>query len=291
MVEIILGFAIGILAIAVWLLASGALVGDKPVKKSGAGKSVKEYGEYGEGRPEASLAPPSKLFIPSPPPKPRIAIIMDDLGADTAVAEKLLALDAPINFAVLPYLPHSKDVAVKATRAGMVVLLHLPMEPKGDDVPPGKGALYIKQGDAEIGSIVAGDLDSVPGATGVNNHMGSRFTEDGAKMAVALKEIKARKMFFVDSLTSPQSQAYETAVSMGLPAVRRDVFLDNEKDMEKITAQLEKLGKIARKRGYAIGIGHPYPETLEALPAGISAIKDSGVEIVKVTELIEQPAR
>ena len=118
---------------------------------------------------------------------------------------------------------------------------------------------------ATIIAQVQKDLQDVPKAIGVNNHMGSRFTNDHQGMLAALTAIKGQSLFFVDSMTSSQSIAYETAQELGIKTARRDIFLDNEQNGAKIKAQLDKLVKRAKQNGSAIGIGHPYPATLATL--------------------------
>ncbi|MBI4827851.1 MAG: divergent polysaccharide deacetylase family protein [Nitrospinae bacterium] len=230
---------------------------------------------------EAAL-PPAR----EPPAGPAIAIIVDDMGADIALAQKFLALDIPIALAILPGLPHSKEVALAAHSRGAVVMLHLPMEPENGEANPGPGALTTAQDDAEIERRFADALRWAPGAQGVNNHMGSRFTEDAARMKTVLELVRRQGLFFVDSRTSADSAGYRVAREMGLPAAQRDVFLDNERDVEAITAQIEELFKKAARRGHAVGIGHPYPETLEALRLALPRLQERGARVVPVTALL-----
>jgi len=231
---------------------------------------------------------PHKIIPPRPSAggEPRIAIIIDDMGQEMQSAEALLALDAPITFAILPHQRFSEKVARNAGEKGRVVMLHLPMQPSTNAVSPGTGALLVTQSEDEIVKLIDGDIQSVPGASGVNNHMGSKFTEDEARMQTALKQIKKHGLFFVDSRTSPKSVGYKDASKLEMPVAARDVFLDNDRDVAKIESQIEKLVQIARKRGFAIGIGHPYHETIAALKATVPALKSRGIKIVAVTELL-----
>lgn len=219
-----------------------------------------------------------EFAIPAPAPAPDLteprparrggllAIVIDDMGQDLRYARELAALPFPVTFSVLPGTPHNREVAALAARSGRELLLHLPMEPKGwPGINPGPGALFTFMVPDEMRRVLAADLAEIPGAVGVNNHMGSRFTSDADGMAVVLDELRARGLFFLDSLTAQSSTAVRLAREMGLPVYRRSVFLDNVRDVGAITRQLEKATRSAAATGQAVAIGHPYPETLEAL--------------------------
>ncbi len=223
-------------------------------------------------------------------PKTRVAIIIDDLGMGGKVTRELLAIDRPLNFSILPFLPHSKDTAIEAKKRGFLVMLHLPMEPKGypgPDKDPGKGAIFVNTSRREIAKIIAQDLSGIPYVQGVNNHTGSRLTENKEIMSLILKELKKRKLFFVDSKTSPNSIAYKEAKRLGLRCGERDVFLDNEIDLDYIKGQIQLLAKIALEKGEAIGIGHPYLPTVRAIRESIPELENQGIEFVLVSELVE----
>jgi hypothetical protein len=235
------------------------------------------------GKPDTPV--PAPLATPSA--KGRIAIIIDDLGGEIEPAKKLVGLNRPITFSILPHLIRSRQVAEMAHTAGLVVMLHLPMESKGKSVNPGPGALMTTQSVADITRIVLEDIGSVPFATGTNNHMGSAFTEDAMRTETVLREIKKLGLFFVDSKTTPLSTAFASAARLKIPVAGRDVFLDNERDKKKIVEQITALARLALKKGKAIGIGHPYPQTIEALAEALPAVRAMGVEIVPVTKLLE----
>lgn len=218
--------------------------------------------------------------------RPKIAIIIDDIGNSRKNDDAVLAIDAPLTVSVLPLLPESKKIAEKAGSNGKEVMLHLPMEPH--DYPqanPGKGALFTNMDDIAIVTQVYEDIKSIPMLKGVNNHMGSKFTEDRERMRIVLKQLKDKGLFFIDSKTSPRSRSDKTAREMGIKAAARDIFLDNEQNEGYIAGQIEELKKIARKRGAAIGIGHPYPETIAALEKAIPKIKKD-FDIVSASELV-----
>jgi polysaccharide deacetylase 2 family uncharacterized protein YibQ len=228
---------------------------------------------------------------PPPPirPAPRIAIVVDDLGSDTRVAEEILRLDAPLTFSIFPLQPSSRRIAHKAHAKGREIILHLPMEPRGYPLnDPGKGALFVSMDEKELLRQLRKDLEAVPFITGINNHMGSRFMEHGEKVRLVLKELKQRDLFFLDSRTTSKSQGYDIAQDLALRADTRDLFLDNESDVGYTKLQLEHLIHIARDHGTAIGICHPYPSTITALKEMIPQIKAEGIEIVPLSQALDE---
>lgn len=248
--------------------------------------------------PEERPAPPP-LVTPPPapeeiPPKvpektgPMLAIVIDDMGRDINILRELAEVGAPVTVAVLPNLKHSKETAEEAHSKGIEVILHLPMEPrdlKGND--PGKGALLTAMGPEEIRKRIEADLSQVPYAKGANNHMGSRFTEDKDDMRTVLKALKERDMYFLDSRTSPASVAGKLAREVGIKNFDRNVFLDNNQDVAYIKRQLAEAISISKKKGKAIAIGHPHPETIQALKESVSELNANGVRVVPLSELME----
>ncbi|MGK7346565.1 MAG: divergent polysaccharide deacetylase family protein [Candidatus Nitrospinota bacterium M3_3B_026] len=286
--EIILGVALFALAAGVWLL----LPGDEARQEDQHIESEVDEVRRPEMIVEEKLAaiPPEKGVetppLPAFPEKPRIAFIIDDLGAEPEAAERLMAIDAPLALSILPGQRFSKSIAENAAKRGVVVMAHLPMQPKSSETDPGPGALTVSQDADMILRTLKADMDAVPGALGVNNHMGSLFTEDRERMSIVMREIKRRGLFFIDSRTTAGTVAYDVAVEYGARAASRDVFLDNERDVDKISGQIIALAEEALEKGSAIGIGHPYPETIEALERTIPVARAMGVEISPVTELL-----
>jgi len=156
---------------------------------------------------------------------------------------------------------------------------------------PGPGALLAAMPSDEMREQLLANLDVVPGAVGVNNHMGSRLTTDGRAMKVLMGVLKERGLFFLDSKTSPRSLAFDTAYHFNIPAAKRDIFLDAYDDRDFIRGQIRKLVEAAGRRGTAIGIGHPYASTLEVLDEMKSEILASGIEWVPLSELVIQGYR
>ncbi len=197
----------------------------------------------------------------------KLAIIIDDLGESTEYARKLAELDFPVTFSILPYLPETQKVAQIASRNNLEIMLHMPMEPESYSrgVEPGPGALFVDMEPHEIRMQFLHSLSQVPQATGVNNHMGSAFTQNYSGMKIVFEELQKREMFFVDSLTTPRSVAAALAAEMEVDFMQRHVFLDNIRSQEAIIYQLKKAETMAARYGHAVAIGHPHPETLQAL--------------------------
>ncbi len=222
----------------------------------------------------------------SPFYSPRVALIIDDIGFSTFRTKKFLDLGIPITFSILPCLRKSRDLAVKINEKGHEIMLHQPMEPSNPEIDPGPGALYLGYSADKIGGVIAENLDSVPFAVGVNNHMGSKYTESQDEVNTALRVINGDGLFFVDSLTSSHSKAYEIARRLHMPSACRNRFLDNRLDESAIHFQLHRLIRSAYKYGHAIGIGHPFPETAEALGRFLSEFERYGVSLVYVSQVL-----
>jgi hypothetical protein len=196
-------------------------------------------------------------------------LVIDDLGyAQPELVTRLCSLPVPFSVAVLPYQEHTRESAEIAHRLGKEVMLHLPMEPIGYPGPghdPGPNAILYNLPEAEVRHRVQMALSEIPHRTGVNNHMGSRITPDRTRMGWVLQEIKARKCFFVDSRTEKDSVAFAVAEELGIPALQRRVFLDDDKAFSEMEKQWARALKLAEKDGFVLIIGHIYPESVEAL--------------------------
>lgn len=229
--------------------------------------------------------------IPGRRPLARIAIVIDDLGNDREAVARIARLPQPVAGAVLPSLSGSADAARALSGAGKEVLLHLPMEPRGyPDVRPGPGPGVIvrAQSEEEIVETLARDLSSVPGAVGVNNHMGSAATADPRVMRAVLEELSHRGLFFLDSRTTDATVASDMARATGVPVASRGVFLDAVATREAVEASLTELVGRARRDGSAIAVGHPYPATLAVLERELPRLSGRGVRVVRVGELMRR---
>ncbi len=238
------------------------------------------------------------LFVLTPPPSlaatPIVSIVIDDLGNNLRDGRQVLALPAPIALAVLPHTAYSRELAEEASRAGREVLLHLPMDAENDaEVEPGPGRLELDMSALEMQTMLAYDLETVPHAIGVNNHMGSRFTQSNAGMETMLHALKQRRgehgaLFFLDSRTSPHSVAARVATKLGVPLLERDVFLDNERGEEAVRHSIERAERLLGMRGQAIVIGHPHPETLAALERWLPSLAARGIRVVPLSVMLAQ---
>lgn len=220
------------------------------------------------------------------PVLPRVALVIDDMGNNLLAARDLLALPYPVALAVMPSRPFSREVAESAHQRGREVLLHLPMEAQSGEENGEVELLRVSDNANQVVEIVDRSLAGVPYAVGVNNHMGSRFTEDPERMRLVLGRLRQRNLFFLDSLTTSHTAARAVAESLGVPYVARTVFLDDSVDPAAIQEQLDTLLAAAKKNGRAIGIGHPHPETLEVLHGFGESAKAVGVEIVPLSAMV-----
>ncbi|MBE9504749.1 MAG: divergent polysaccharide deacetylase family protein [Proteobacteria bacterium] len=218
---------------------------------------------------------------------PKLAVIIDDIGFNKRFTD-LLDIQVPLTLAIIPFTPYSREAATKGHTAGLEVMLHLPMEPKGYPASnPGQGALLTTMSENDILNQTIADLNDVPNIKGVNNHMGSSFTEYSKGMKIVLKEIKKRNLFFVDSKTSIHSTGYSLAKAMNIRTAERHVFLDNVQTEEAITQQLLEAVKVAKDKGEAVAIGHPYPSTVIVLRKLAPHLKEEGVELVLASALVK----
>ncbi|MGO9591932.1 MAG: divergent polysaccharide deacetylase family protein [Candidatus Acidiferrales bacterium] len=219
---------------------------------------------------------------------PRLAIVIDDLGRDPSAAASVLALPFPLTASVLPNLQHSAEVADQVYRRGDHVMLHLPMEAESESgaAQPEAVELRVGMNADQVRSILASMLATVPHATGVNNHEGSRATADPALMNALMPAIRARGLYFIDSRTTAATVAYDVAESAGVPAASRKVFLDDTPTREAVLAQLDLAVRDARRDGSAIAIGHPHPATIAALAEGLPRLKAEGIRLVFASDLV-----
>ena len=235
------------------------------------------------------LASPAALAtdgpIELPVIRPRIALIIDDLGYEFAAGQRVIGLPGPVACAVLPATPRGRQLAELAIQSGKEVLLHLPLQAENDVGQGDPGAMLLDMNRRQFAAAFAENLASVPHVSGVNNHRGSLLTRHPGHMSWLMEELRARDgLFFVDSYTTHRSVALQLAEEAGIPAVRRDVFLDT--DRTAVASEFERLLRLARQHGSAIGIGHPYPETLDYLEGILPRLAEEGVDLVSVSELL-----
>jgi polysaccharide deacetylase 2 family uncharacterized protein YibQ len=216
-----------------------------------------------------------------------IALVIDDLGRRLEDVDALAALGVDLSYSVLPFEARTAEVVARLRRDDAEILLHLPMEPDGA-ADPGPGALRRSMDEAELARRTRAALDAVPGAVGVNNHMGSALSEDDRAMGVILAQVGERGLFYLDSRTSAGSVGFELAHRTGVAAARRDVFLDGVLEAEAIRIQFRRLLEAAREGGAAVAIGHPHPETLAVLREEVPQARALGYRFVPVSYVVER---
>lgn len=218
-----------------------------------------------------------------------IALIIDDLGNNPITDTRAARLPGPVACAVLPHTAHAVDIANTAFGLNKEVLLHLPMEALNDH-EPGPGTLDTSMFEREFAKMLDYDLASVPHVVGINNHMGSRLTADAGFMTELMRDIHQRgSLFFIDSRTNPESVAASTARGNGVPALSRDVFLDNEPNAAAIEQQMKILIHLAHKNGAAIGIGHPHPTTLAVLEQWLPLLAEHHIKLITLSSMLDLP--
>lgn len=220
-------------------------------------------------------------------PAARIVIIIDDLGYQLEAGKRALNLPGPVSYAVLPETPRGRMLAETAHQSGKEVLLHLPLQAVASSSPAEPGSITMEMSREVMAATLASAFESVPHAIGVNGHRGSLLTRHPGHMRWLMEEIAARgNLFFVDSYTTHESVALQIAGEAQLAAIRRDVFLDHEIDAGAIAIEFERLKLLARQRGFAVGIGHPYPATLDFLEAELPKLSEQGFELVAISQVV-----
>lgn len=221
------------------------------------------------------------------PSRPKIILIVDDVGLDRAAFERLMELPGPITLSILPYARGAQGYADRAAARGDAVMLHLPMQAAGG-ADPGPLALSTDMSPQDLFAGVAENLAAFEGYTAVNNHMGSRFTRDREGMKRVLAALDARGLLFIDSVTTADSVAREAGLSVGARVFARDVFLDADPGRAAVRAQIARAEAIARETGYVIAICHPRADTLAMIGAWLTSAPARGFELATIDALTEQ---
>jgi polysaccharide deacetylase 2 family uncharacterized protein YibQ len=219
----------------------------------------------------------------------QLVIIIDDIGNNYAHGNAIVELAGPLTLAFLPHTPYAKKLANKAHLRNKEIILHAPME-NTLKVPLGPGALTEELTETELKHTLKKAIESIPHIQGINNHMGSALTQNTQAMRWVMETLQDEKLYFVDSLTSPNSVAYQQALKHQLPALRRHIFLDNDKSLEALTRQWKKALRIANKTGRAILIGHPYAESHAFLANHIPKLAEQNIELIPASQLLLQQA-
>ncbi|WP_407074100.1 MULTISPECIES: divergent polysaccharide deacetylase family protein [unclassified Pseudomonas] len=229
----------------------------------------------------AFAAPVELMKTDHVPPVVYLSLIIDDLGQSPSGDSRALALPGPVTLAIMPDTPHATEFARQAHHAGKTVILHMPMDPA-----TGPFAWHPELPLAELEKRLNAALLAVPYAAGLNNHMGSRMTIEPVAMSWLAAELQRRHLFLLDSRTSAKTVAAAEAQRIGLASLSRDIFLDNERTTEAVTAQLNAAMVLAHKQGSVVIIGHPYPVTLDVLERELPRLKAQGIVWINLRQMI-----
>lgn len=218
--------------------------------------------------------------------KAKIAIVIDDMGASIKRTNEIISINAPITASFVTFADNLRTQVNKSRKAGHEIMIHVPMQPKAD-IFVSDDVLTTDMSSDRISVIFNNMLAKFDDVKGINNHMGSKFTEFADKLDPIMKILADKNLFFLDSKTTSKSQVEKVAKKYNVPCANRNVFLDNENNLEYILRQLEKTEKIALKHGYAIAIGHPKSQTSKALEVWLKTLKDKNIEVVHLSNIIE----
>ncbi|MBF0569397.1 MAG: divergent polysaccharide deacetylase family protein [Candidatus Omnitrophica bacterium] len=279
---------IGIAVLVAALFIRGCVLHKKVPSAKVRGASSHEVKRPPKGVPRPTQAPVPAQKLPAEI-NGHIAIILDDWGYNQAHCRYLQDISAPLGVAILPGLPYSRDIIACAKAAGKDPMLHLPLEPYSAREYYAKDYLLLVSMPAPVlQKTLRRILDEMSGVVGVNNHTGSKGTESLALMNTVLGELKKRNLFFVDSVTTQRSVCLQAAQAQKMKIGRRDVFLDNRNERAYIEHQFAQAVRIARKRGYALMIGHDRDLTLKIIKEETEKFSQQGIEFLPVREYIKQ---
>jgi polysaccharide deacetylase 2 family uncharacterized protein YibQ len=245
-----------------------------------------------EPKPEPELEPkplPVVVAAPKTGPKPKIVIVIDDLGIDKPRTARTISLPGPLTLSFLTYASDLDKQTRAARNAGHELWMHIPMEPGSPDVDPGPNVLLTGIPKPELEVSIKWNLEQFSGYVGINNHMGSRFTADLPGLRTVMEELKRRDLLFLDSVTSGKSVAGKAARETGVPFARRNVFLDHQDDKVGIERRLAEVERLALRKGIAIAIGHPRERTLTVLGPWLKGLEAKGFRLVPLSAAIKKP--
>lgn len=214
-------------------------------------------------------------------------MIIDDGGYNVDKIKGIMEAGRPLTLAILPNTPHARETALLAHQEGAEIMLHLPMEPKESDrFSLEKDTVLSGMDRNEIQAILQKGLKEIPHVRGVNNHMGSKATEDTRVMKALMEILKKEGLYYVDSHTSSRTVGPQAARRAGVAFGSNDRFIDPEKDLEAIKKAIRLAMKKAKQEGKAIAIGHPHPLTARAIREMIPEIEGAGIKLVFASEVV-----
>jgi hypothetical protein len=236
---------------------------------------------------EVSYQYETRVMPPNAPAK--LVIIIDDVGVSYKNSMEVIRMKQPLTLAFLPYAEGLGPMTELAQENGHELLIHMPMQPMNEKLDTGPIALKPGMEEKEFRSMLDQAFESFDGYIGINNHMGSKLTQDQESMDLLMDILAEHDLMFVDSKTIHSSVAGRTAKKHGLVYAERDVFLDHEDSDEFVLNALKLLENVAKRKGYAIAIGHPKASTIRGLKQWIPTLKERGFEIVPVSEVAHRP--
>ena len=219
-----------------------------------------------------------------------IAIIIDDIGYQWQIDHRAVTLPYPLTYSFIPAAPYTEKLASLAHDHNKEVMLHLPMQSISNQDAE-KTAIRLDMNMEQIGEVLWNGLAEVPFAIGINNHQGSLITQHPGHMQWLMQWLRGTDLYFVDSLTSEQSVAGQIARANGIPSLQRDIFLDHDPSPRAIEIQFDKLLHLARQKGIALAIGHPYPATINMLVRRLPELQQQGFRLQSVSKLIQHRSR
>lgn len=239
------------------------------------------------------IAPPVQTVSPTmiPPAArhaPVIAIVIDDMGVDAKRSRQMMAMTSGLTLAFLPYGEKTPELAARAQAQGHEIMIHQPMEPLDGAKDAGQDILVRGMSAEAMAEVLDRARERVPGAKGINNHMGSALTQDRTAMQNFMQALSGSGFYFLDSRTIGSSVAEDEAVKAGVPTLGRDVFLDHVQNPRAVEASLNRLVTIAKKQGYAVGIGHPHDVTIAVLVPWLKKLDQNGVRLVTLGDLVQR---
>ena len=280
----------GLAAFFLWQWVNG---GESPQETYEEARAIQRETRSSSPRPPRSIdaARDDMAALPRVTPKKRrsskggdIVLIIDDLGFDGQSIERLMSLDANLNCAILPNGTRASEFAEALNERGFEILVHLPMQPKGRETP-GRNAILTSMSDDEIARATRENIEAIPHARGMNNHMGSLATTDRRVMTNVLRAMPDG-MYFIDSRPTGGSVAADVARELNVRTATRHVFLDDVASERAVRRQLEELADAAQKHGVAIGIGHPYPVTMRVLAEELPELKARGFRFIRASSVV-----
>jgi polysaccharide deacetylase 2 family uncharacterized protein YibQ len=255
--------------------------------KSAARSQAPVYEIYPDKEAAPHRRPPVRPELPRGE-RPKVAIIIDDIGYDRGLARQFMAFNVPLTFSVLPESPFKETLVKEIRQRGLELMLHQPMEPKEyPDVNPGPGAILSAMTADELIAQLERNLDRLPGVRGVNNHMGSQLTTESTRMYQVFSVLKKRQLYFIDSRSTAETVCRPSARMFQVPFAERDIFLDHFQDARFIRNQFRLLIKEARKHGQAVAIAHPHRVTVELFKEMLPELQQQ-VQLVPASQIVHR---